>query len=164
MTFLVWNPAKGLPTVTHHTLESARREAERLWRQTGETFYVMAPLIEASAMREAVAFNRGKKEGERDAHRQIMLAEGNADRWSEQARDLKRQLDRAELWLSRGRRFQAIVADAVLWFDGFAAAYELLGKKLPRIPDRPQLRELNAALQDLKPSDYYADLDDEIPF
>lgn len=56
--------------------------------------------------------------------------------------------------------FQSIVADALLWFDGFAAAHS--GRESwdrPAIPDRARLRKLNERLQDLIPHP-----DDIIPF
>ena len=43
--FLVWNPRRGLPTVSHETFEVAVKESERLAQlNPGQTFFVMAPV------------------------------------------------------------------------------------------------------------------------
>lgn len=52
---------------------------------------------------------------------------------------------------NRSREFQSLVADCLLWFDGFAAAHA--GKESweqPSIPARDRLREMNAVLLDLQ--------------
>lgn len=42
MFWLVWNPARGMPTLRHESKTSARTEAERLALQhAGETFIVL---------------------------------------------------------------------------------------------------------------------------
>lgn len=163
MTFLVWNPARGLPTYAHDSLESACREAVRLRSQHGGNFYIMAPLIDEEEMWRAAAFSRGKNEGLAEARRQIMLAEGNADRLSDERVELRNKLSRVEKWLFKAKGFQSIVADALLWFDGFSAAHAHQSEwERPTIPERHKLRELNSALLDLVPSSEYDD--DQIPF
>lgn len=51
------------------------------------------------------------------------------------------------------RAFQAIVADCILWFDGFRAAHAPKESwERPHVPDRAILCDLNAALQALEAS------------
>lgn len=43
--YLVWNPARGMPTITHYTESSAIAEAERLAKANpGERFLVMSAI------------------------------------------------------------------------------------------------------------------------
>jgi hypothetical protein len=169
LTFLVWNPARGLPTRSHNTLESAAAEAFRLWNANpGQRFYVMAPVMAEGEARDAKAFSAGKAEGLDEAHRQIVDADARADRYSNLYDELMREVQayrRCDDFLSKAREYQAIVADALLWFDGFAAAHAHQDIwERPSIPDRSQLRDLNGKLQDLARAAISAKLDEEIPF
>lgn len=81
-------------------------------------------------------------------------------------RKLRQELAAAESRLDKLRHFenavdfQSIVADALLWFDGFAAAvHGMESWDRPSIPDRERLRVLNGRLQDLIPHPQ-----DTIPF
>lgn len=43
--FLVWNPAAGMPTTSHATMDIAVKESERLAKlHPGQRFHVMAPI------------------------------------------------------------------------------------------------------------------------
>ena len=65
----------------------------------------------------------------------------------------------------RAAPFQAIVADCLLWFDGFAAAHSPKETwERPHVPDRERLRQLNEALQALLPAGLSPDDDANIPF
>lgn len=46
--YVVWNPARGAPTVRHRTRPAAAEEAERLARSNpGQTFFVLATVAVA---------------------------------------------------------------------------------------------------------------------
>lgn len=156
--FLVWNPARDFPTHVHGSFLAAVAEADRLKRQNpGQRFVVMSPVEDMSGVGYALGWDRGRQEGLAQAHREIMAAEARSDRFSDELDDLR------PLKVFRDRRvaFQAIVADCLLWFNGFSAAFE--GKdswERPTIPERDKLRELNGALQVLLPGGD----DQEIPF
>jgi len=155
--FLVWNPSRGVPTVQHETLAKAEAEAERLRAlHPDETFWVMSPVTSARAKSAAGAFSDGKAEGLAQAHAEIMLAEGRADRASDELHRLRREL--SDFSHFRGDT----AADCLLWFDGFNAAHaHKEGWERPRTPDREKLQHLNAALQRLVPG---AVDDEDIPF
>lgn len=162
--FLVWNPSRALPTVQHETYARADAEACRLRDlHPGETFFVMAPVTGAKATTAALAFSDGKAEGLAQAHAEIMLAEGRADRLDDEGRDLRRRLERMGDLTGRAAEYQATIADCLLWFDGFMAAHhnaEPCGR--PYVPHRDKLVRLNEALQRLM-RDPEVD-DEEIPF
>lgn len=161
--FMVWNPARGMPTVVHDTIERALAEAERLTREnSGERFIIMSPVMAGSDASTAKAWSDGKAEGLAQAHREIMRAEAHSDQWCDKARDLETSLSRFAAIERDQRRFQAIVADCLLWFDGFRAAHSPKDSwERPHVPDRDALRELNAALQALEtPQPEF----EEIPF
>lgn len=161
--FMVWNPARGMPSVVHDTLERALTEAERLTaKNPGERFIIMSPIMAGSDASSAKAWSDGKAEGLAQAHREIMKAEAFSDQWCERAQDFERQLNRYGALQRDQRRFQAIVADCLLWFDGFRAAHSPKDSwERPHVPDREALRELNAALQALEaPQPEF----EEIPF
>lgn len=161
--YLVWNPDAGYPSCSHGTFARAKAEAERLsTAYPGRRFYVMSPVKGLKGVEKATAFDEGHAEGVAQAHREIMLAESRSDRFSDEPHDLKRKSANAQAIIRQGRRFQAIVADCLLWFDGFAAAWSHAeAYERPAIPERTTLRALNAALQDLDP---LGELDEEIPF
>lgn len=150
--FMVWNPARGMPTVTHDTIERALSEAERLTRENpGERFIIMSPVMAGSDASTAKAWSDGKAEGLAQAHREIMKAEAYSDQWSEKAMALEKSMKRLGVIQRDQRKFQAIVADCLLWFDGFRAAHSPKDSwERPHIPDRDALRELNVALQALE--------------
>lgn len=161
--FMVWNPARGMPHVVHDTLERALAEAERLTaKNPGERFIIMSPIMAGSDASSAKAWSDGKAEGLAQARREIMKAEAFSDQWCERAQDFERQLNRYGALQREQRRFQAIVADCLLWFDGFRAAHSPKDSwERPHVPDREALRELNAALQALEaPQPEF----EEIPF
>lgn len=162
--FLVWNPSRGLPTVVHDTLERALTEAERLKSANPtERFVIMSPIMAGSDASAAKAWSDGKAEGLAEARQEVMRAEKFSDQWCEKAMKLEgatRQL--ADLQRHQ-RRYQAIVADCLLWFDGFAAAFGAReGWEQPRIPDRETIRDLNRALLNLEQD--HPIPDEEIPF
>ena len=161
--FMVWNPARGMPSVAHDTLERALSEAERLTAANpGERFVIMSPIMAGSDASAAKAWSDGKAEGLAQAHREIMRAEAKADQALDRVGDLASALRRVDALRTHHRRFQAIVADCLLWFDGFRAAHSPKDSwESPHVPDRDALRELNAALQALEtPQPEF----EEIPF
>ena len=162
--FLVWNPSRSLPTKVHDTLDRALAEAERLTAlNPGERFIIMSPVMAGPDATAAKAWSDGKAEGLAQAHREIMRAEAASDRWSEEAHRLTASLRRLGIIQDNQRRYQAIVADCLLWFDGFSAAFGVNEAwQQPRIPDRDTLRSLNKALQDLEAPALLQD--EEIPF
>lgn len=165
--FHVWNPAGRLPTYVHPTLESALDEAERLTRcNPGQRFVVMAPVLSADDATRAKAWSDGKKQGYADATDDVMKAEAISDRLYEEKAALERTLRQLQTFKDRAAPFQAIVADCLLWFDGFAAAHSPKESwERPHVPDRERMRRLNEALQALLPDGLSVmDLDQEIPF
>ncbi len=161
--FLVWCPERGFPTYTHPNFLGAIAEADRLKRANpGCRFVVMAPCEDMSMIGYSLGWSRGREEGLAQSHREIMKAEAVEDRNMDAAHDLRARLRRTAKIEDNAKAFQSIVADALLWFDGFAAAHaHRESYDQPRIPDRDQLRTLNGALQDLAEPD--ASLG-EIPF
>lgn len=162
--FLVWNPSRSLPTVVHDTLERALAEAERLKRlNPSERFVIMSPIMAGSDASAAKAWSDGKAEGIAEARREVMRAEKFSDQWCETAKGLERTMRRLGPIREHQRRYQAIVADCLLWFDGFAAAFGAReGWEQPRIPDRDTIRDLNRALLDLEEAP--STNEQEIPF
>lgn len=168
--FMVWCPEKGMPNVAHDTIESAVAEAERLTRlYPPHRFLVMSPLESAPDIIRAKVWGDGRKEGREEglaeAHRAIMEAEAKTDRAYDKIGDLNSDLRRFKAVGAKHRAFQAVVADCLLWFDGFTAAYA--GREpfeRPNVPARETLRQLNAALMGLEPPSAHRDLDHEIPF
>lgn len=157
--FLVWNPTRNLPTVQHETLERAEAEAERLRTENpDETFWVMSPI--RASINAAKAFSDGKREGYEQALAEVHLAEGRADRFAEDLRNLNITMADAEVFRARAAEFQATVADCLLWFDGFNAAFAR-DERRAFVPDREKLCRLNEALQHMLPVSL---ADDEIPF
>lgn len=158
--FLIWNPARNLPTVQHETLERAEAEAERLRDQhPDETFWIMSPVRAGRGAHKA--FSDGKCEGYDQAQAEIMLAEGRADRFCDDLRNLRLAAGDFANFRPRVAEYQATVADCLCWFDGFKAAHARDDRQ-PFTPDREKVRRLNEALQRLLPG---AALDDEeIPF
>lgn len=160
--FLVWNPARSLPSRQHETFAQAVTEAARLRvERPDETFWVMGPVHGEKAAKAAQAFSDGKAEGMAQAHAEIMLAEGKTDRLLDERAELRRSLEHLSTLDERRVEFQAIVADCMTWFAGFEAAH--LHKESwdrPWTPDREQLRALNVALQAL----LRRAAEDEIPF
>lgn len=158
--FMVWNPARGMPTVVHDTIEQASAEAERLTRQNpGEHFIIMSPVLTD----QAATIGKIWSDGARYAQARIENAEANAKRMIDAAIQLEAKTKRRFAVIERDqRRFQAIVADCLLWFDGFRAAHSPKDSwERPHVPDREALRELNAALQALEtPQPEF----EEIPF
>lgn len=158
--FMVWNPARGMPTVVHDTIEQASAEAERLTRQNpGEHFIIMSPVLTD----QAATIGKIWSDGARYAQARIENAEANAKRMIDDAIQFEAKTKRRFAVIERDqRRFQAIVADCLLWFDGFRAAHSPKDSwERPHVPDREALRELNAALQALEaPQPEF----EEIPF
>lgn len=158
--FMVWNPARGMPTVVHDTIEQASAEAERLTRQNpGENFIIMSPVLTD----QAATIGKIWSDGARYAQARIENAEANAKRMIDDAIQFEAKTKRRFAVIERDqRRFQAIVADCLLWFDGFRAAHSPKDSwERPHVPDRESLRELNAALQALEtPQPEF----EEIPF
>lgn len=167
--FLVWNPSRRLPTRGHETFEKAQAEAERLRIETdfgdaeGE-FWVMAPVRSKTAASAAKAFSDGKAEGLAQAHAEIMLAEARSDAAGDAQREMRRRLGSLEDIGGNADEFQAIVADCLLWFDGFRSAFHLSEAGHPRTPDRDGLTRLNTALQAVLRSQRGDIEDEEIPF
>ncbi len=165
--FLVWCPESGFPTVTHPTFLDAVAEADRLKRQhPGHRFVVMSPVEDMSGVGYAMGWSEGRKEGLAQAHREIMDAEAKTDRLYEERDGLRAKLADVEGFRTNAADYQAIVADALLWFDGFAAAHSPRESwERPHIPDRERLRNLSAAFQRvLPPGQNVLDGDLEIPF
>lgn len=166
--FHVWNPAGRLPTYTHPTFLGAWAEKDRLQNLYPEDrFVVMMPCEDVSGIGYGLGFTRGKAEGYAEARREIIQAESRLDAVLEQfpVKALRPFLEDAEA-------YQSIVADCLLWIQGFNAAYA--GRESYERPDTPsvdKLRDLNIALQfilrerDKVGGKRAADLDDqEIPF
>lgn len=89
----------------------------------------------------------GRQEGFQrgyDANKaELLSAEAQADRFSD-------RLSKLATFESSHAQHQAIVADCLLWFDGFNASFA--GREpweRPNTPDRNKLRALNSALQRL---------------
>ena len=161
--FMVWNPARGMPTVVHDTLEAALEEADRLYRlNPGERFLVMSPVLAGPDATVAKAWSDGLQQGRDEAKAEIARADDRAMRINRDLKNRDLELSSVRAIVRQHRRFQAIVADCLLWFDGFAAAHTHRDEGRPRIPDREDLRQLNHALQKLEPQTH--DLDEEIPF
>jgi len=158
--FMVWNPARGMPTVVHDTIEQASAEAERLTRQNpGEHFIIMSPVLTDQGVTVGKAFS----DGARFAMARVENAEANAKRMIDDAIQYEAKIKSRFRVLERDqRKFQAIVADCLLWFDGFRAAHSPKDSwERPHVPDRDALRELNSALQSLEtPEPEF----EEIPF
>lgn len=156
--FLVWNPSRSLPTMQHETLERAEAEAERLRSlHPDETFWVMSPI--RASVGAARGFSDGKTEGLAQAHAEIMLAEGRAERALDELHRLRMAAGHFASFKPNAADYQATVADCLLWFDGFNAAHH---ERAPFTPDREKLRRLNQALQGLLPGS--DPMDDEVPF
>jgi hypothetical protein len=157
---MVWNPARGMPTMVHDTIEQASAEAERLTRQNpGEHFIIMSPVLTD----QAATVGKVWSDGARYAQSRIDAAEANVQRMVDDAIQYEAKVKRRFAVIERDqRRFQAIVADCLLWFDGFRAAHSPKDSwERPHVPDREALRELNAALQALEtPQPEF----EEIPF
>jgi hypothetical protein len=164
--FMVWNPDRSMPTHVHDTFEDALAEAERLKRYAPrERFFVMAPVIDTLTVTYGAGFDAGRKAGLNEAHQQIMDAEARADRAMDRDGDRATQLRLLDPIFQKARDFQAIVADALLWFDGFAAAHAPKEAwERPRLPDRERLVALNGALQAVAFPQTVDALDDDIPF
>ena len=162
--FHVWNPAGHLPTAVHKTIEKAVSEAERLTRANpGQSFVVMSPVLSTKDALTAKAWSDGHTAGLVQAQSEIVKAERNADLWGDELADLRKSMRQLQAIKDRSAPFQAIVADCLLWFDGFAAAHSPKEAwERPHLPDRERLRQLNAALQALLPPGLQSD--DEIPF
>lgn len=162
--FMVWSPEGGMPTRVHSTWERASAEAQRLrFENPNSRFFVMAPVMD-DMVAGITAWEAGRRAGEQQAHMEIMRAEAISDQLGDEVTDLRNRLRKLEHFERMARPFQSIVADALLWFDGFMAA-RYTERPQPRIPDRDQLRELNSALLALQPQDQFqASLDDEVPF
>lgn len=158
--FMVWNPARGMPTVVHDTIEQASAEAGRLTRQNpDEHFIIMSPVLS----REDANLGKAWSDGARFMGARADAAEANARRMIDEAIQHEVKAKRRFRVLERDqRRFQAIAADCLLWFDGFRAAHSPKDDwERPHVPDRDALRELNAALQALEtPQPEF----EEIPF
>lgn len=164
--FFVWNPAGRFPSFKHSTLPNAVTEAERLTREhPDKTFMVLAPIITDDDARRASAYSLGVEHGLAQAHREIMASEAKADRLSDRLEGLRSEAARhrnAAPILADARKYQAIVADALLWFKGFSAAFALRESyDQPHVPNINILQELNGRLQDVLPNQL---TDDEIPF
>lgn len=159
--FMVWNPARGMPTYSHRSLEGALREAERLTaRNPGERFIIMSPVLAGPETTIAKAWSDGKAAGLSQAHNEIMRAEGISDRAQDQVHDMRRELSDLSVFKDRAAEFQSIVADCMCWFAGFDAAQAgREGWERPWTPERERLRDLNIALQNLLPAS-----ETEIPF
>jgi hypothetical protein len=164
--YMVWSPEGAMPTYVHPTFDAALTEAQRLKRLCRHRrFYIMSPVHGLADAEAATSFDQGKAEGLAEAHRQIMDAEARMDRAFDKVGDLTSLLRSARPIIDRSRAFQSIVADALLWFDGFAAAHALRDSwDRPNIPDRDQLRQLNGALQELTHQTDQRVADEEIPF
>lgn len=142
--FHVWNPAGRLPTHVHATFLGAWAEKDRLQGlHPDQRFVVMMPCEDMSAIGYGLGFTRGREEGYAEARREIILAENRLDTVLEQfpIKALRPFLEDAEA-------YQSIVADCLLWIQGFNAAYA--GRESydrPNTPSVDQLHDLNAALQ-----------------
>lgn len=170
--FHVWNPAGRLPTVTHQTFLAAWAEKDRLQRlHPTERFVVMMPCEDVSAIGYGLGFTRGREEAKRDIDARVRDAWQVADIARADATELRKRLAAAEPLIRDVEAYQAIVADCLLWFQGFNAAYAgCESYDRPNTPSVDKLRDLNIALQFIlrerdKASGSYRDLDDqEIPF
>lgn len=164
--FHVWNPNGHLPTFTHQSFLGAWAEKDRLTRANPrDRFVVMAPVEDMSMIGYSLGWTEGREEGLAQAHREIMKAEAHTDRLCDEVHDLRKLVKRLQVIIDRAAPFQAIVADCLLWFDGFNAHFAgKAARKRPNVPDREGLRKLNEALQGLLPDGLKPDLDDHIPF
>lgn len=164
--FLVWNPSRSLPTVQHDTFARAQAERDRLAAvNPGETFIVMAPARTARSMEAAEALSAGLQQGREAMREDVRWAERRAEEAYEQARVLRRRLRALEPIEAKADESQAIVADCILWFDGFNAAHaHREGYERPHTPDRQKLCDLNAALQKLMREAAERAIEEEIPF
>lgn len=106
----------------------------------------------------------GRVQGYDEAKGEVIKAEALSDRLHDELAELRRSMSNLQAIDDRAPAFQAIVADCLLWFDGFAAAHSPKESwERPHVPDRERLRTLNAALQGLLPADLSPD-DQDIPF
>lgn len=165
--FLVWCPEHGPPTVVHGSFLSAFAEAERLKRlHPTKRFVVMSPVEDMSGVGYARGWDRGRAEGVKQAHREVIDAEAARDRLADENHDLKREAALFAPFKANADAFQAIVADCQCWLDGFNASH--IGKdswERPHVPTRERLLDLNIALQAVLSAQRTSDpLDDEIPF
>ncbi|MDR7232788.1 hypothetical protein J2X45_003898 [Caulobacter sp. BE264] len=169
--FHVWNPAGRLPTYTHPTFLAAWAEKDRLQAlHPDQRFVVMMPCENMSGIGYGLGFTAGRKEAQDDAVRLIDRAQQRAEQKTAEAAELRRDLKALRPFLEDVEAYQSIVADCLLWIQGFNAAYA--GRESYERPDTPsveRLRDLNAALQRLMRDHSAANgrpaLDDsEIPF
>lgn len=147
--FHVWNPAGRLPTYTHPTFLGAWAEKDRLQRlHPTERFVVMMPCEDMSAIGYGLGFTRGREEARREVDYRVRDAWQVADIARQDATELRKRLASVEPLIKDVEAYQAIVADCLLWFQGFNAAY--VGRESydrPITPSAEKLRDLNAALQ-----------------
>lgn len=167
--FFVWSPEGRPPTYLHETLKAAIVERDRLAAEhPGRTFHILAPVLTDEAALHATGYDRGLADGRRQWMDQAMQATLRANTAENQARRFSQRLNRLAVFENKAESFQSIVADCVLWFDGFLGAFA--GRDIadqPHVPDRSDLRDLNAAFQRMlrdRGRIEPADLDDEVPF
>lgn len=165
--FMVWSPEGGMPTRVHASYEDAAKEVRRLSsRLPSQTFFVMAPITAGPAEDACLAYDLGRRDGISEGETRVRKEyRFDADHFRARAEHAERKLRRSAPLLSRAEPFRGIVADCLLWFDGFRAAHA--GREhVVRAPDRETLRELNAALQSLDATSRGSDEDefDEVPF
>lgn len=143
--FHVWNPAGRLPTYVHDTFLRAWSEKDRLQAANpDQRFVVMAPVLSIESAQAARAFSDGKAEGYAEARDEVMAAEGRLDKALEELAAFKA----LRPFIEDAEAYQSIVADCLLWIQGFNAAYA--GRESYERPDTPsvdKLRDLNIALQ-----------------
>ena len=164
--FLIWCPDHGPPTVVHDTLLAALAEAERLKRlHPSSRFVVMSPVTDQRGLTYARGWSAGRAEGLAQAHREIMAAEAQTDKARDRVSALECAAERIQPVTGSLHDLQMLIADCLLWFDGFAAAHASREPwERPNVPSRERLREFNALLQVAAAAPADPDLDDHIPF
>lgn len=161
--YLVWNPDRGMPTVSHDTYDSAHTEALRLSRENpGSTFYVMSPLFTPDQASAVAAFSQGFQAAMAEARESLMQANREARLLHDQLNEVREEVrDLHDLGLNVDDH-QATVADCLLWFDGFSAAWP--ADRICHTPHRAKLVRLNTVLQDIQRARKNTQPDQEIPF
>ncbi len=145
--FHVWNPAGRLPTYTHPTFLAAWAEKDRLQAlHPGERFVVMMPCEDMSGIGYGLGFTAGREEARREVDARVRDAWQVADIARADARDLRAKIAALVSFLANIGEHRATVADCLLWFDGFMAAFANDGTREPHVIRRDLLLALNRDL------------------
>lgn len=167
--FFVWSPEGRAPTYLHETLKSAMTERDRLAAiHPGKTFHILAPVLTDEAALRATGYDRGLADGRRTWMEQAAQAVCRANTAENQALRFSHRLNKLAVFENQAADFQGIVADCLLWFDGFIAPFATKERhERPHIPDRESLKDLNANLQRLMRGSTRGAIDcddEEVPF